>query len=93
MRNMTNVEIANWITGQQQLRQRIQQKKITNIIILMKREAKLQLLDHQFRKRIIQATRNITTMQQNVANSVSNNNNKEMDHQSSTPPSEGGPPY
>ena len=88
VRNMPNVEIANWIAGQQQLRQKIQQKKITNIIVLKKREAELQPLDHQFKRRIIEAMGNITTMQQNVVNVVNNNNNNEMDHQSSTPPPE-----
>ena len=53
-----------------------------------------QLLDYQFKKRITEATRNITTMQQNVANALNNNNNNsnEMDHHSSTPPPEEEPP-
>lgn len=81
IRNMPNVEIANWIAGQ-----RMRQKKMTNTIVLTKKEAELQLLDDQFGTRVIEATRNITTMQQNVANAVTNNNNKEMDHPSSAPP-------
>ena len=89
IRNMPNVEIANWIAGQRRWRQRILKKKMTNIIVLTKKEAELQLLDEQFRKRIIDATRNITTMQQNAANAVNNNN--EMDHHSSAPPPEEEP--
>ena len=64
-------------------RQQIRQKKITNIIHLTKKEAELQQqLDQKFNMRIaIEATRNIISMQQNVANAVSNNNDNEMDHQ------------
>ena len=86
MRNMPNVEIANWMAGQ-----RMRQKKMTNTIVLTKKEAELQLLDDQFGTRVIEATRNITTMQQNVANAVNNNNN-EIGHQSSTLPPEEEPP-
>ena len=48
VRNLPNVEIANWIAEQRQWRQKIQQKKVTNIIVLTKRETELQILDHQF---------------------------------------------
>ena len=94
VRNMPNVGIANQIAGQRKRRQKIRQKKSINIIVLMKNEAELQLLDYQFKKRITEATRNITTMQQNVANALNNNNNNsnEMDHHSSTPPPEEEPP-
>ena len=37
VRNLPNVEIANWITEQRQLRQKIRQKKSTNSIVLTKR--------------------------------------------------------
>ena len=48
-----------------------------------RKEAKLQILDHQFRKRLNDAKRNITTMQKNKMNEVNDNNNDEMDHHSS----------
>ena len=48
-----------------------------------KKEAELQLLDDQFRTRITDAKRNITTMQKNETNAVNNNNNNEIDHHSS----------
>ena len=89
---MPNVEIANWIAEQQKRRQRIRQKKINKIVVLSKKETKLQLLDNQFRKIIIEAMRNITAMQQHVVNAVNNNNNNEMDHHSSTTPPEEEPP-
>ena len=75
-----------------ELVQVIRQRKSTNIIILTKKEAELQLLDDQFKMRIREATRNITTMQQNETNTVNNNNNNEIDHHSSTPPPEEEPP-
>ena len=67
---------------------KIQQRKSTNIIIHMKKEAELQLLDSQSRTRIRDAKRNITTMQKNEMNAVNNNNNNQMDHHSSPPPPE-----
>ena len=45
----------------------------------LRQEAELQILDHRFRTRVNDATRNITTMQQNQTNAVNNNNNIEMD--------------
>ena len=33
LRNLPNIEIANWIADQRQLRQKIRQRKSTNIII------------------------------------------------------------
>ena len=99
MKNMPNVEIANWIAGQRRLRQRIRQRKMTNItacIVLTKEEAELQIvLDERFRNRIIDATSNIATMLPNVANAVNNNNNnnKEIDQDpSNTTPPEEDPP-
>ena len=92
VKNLPNVEIANWIADQRKLRQKIRQRKSTNIIIHTKKEAELQLLDDQFKMRIREATKNITTMQQNETNAVNNNNNNEMDHLSSTPPPEEEPP-
>ena len=92
MRSLLNIEIENWIAGQRQLRQKIKQKKSTSIIIHTKKEAELQLLDDQFKMRIREATRNITTMQQTETNAVNNNNNNEMDHHSSPPPPEEEPP-
>ena len=49
VRNLPNVEIANWIADQRQRRQMIQQRRSTNIIIHTKKEAELQLLDGQFK--------------------------------------------
>ena len=92
VRNLPNVEIANWIADQRQLRQKIRQRRRANIIVLTNKEAGLQLLDHQFKMRIREATRNITTMQKNETNAVNDNNNNEMDHHSSTPPPEEEPP-
>ena len=93
MRNLPNVEIENWIAEQRQRRQKIRYKKSTSIIVLTKMEAGLQILDHQFKMRIRETTRNITTMQQNVANAVNNNsNNNEMYHYSSMPLPEEEPP-
>ena len=86
VRNLPNVEIANWLAEQRQRRQMIRQRRRTNIIVLTKREAELQLLDHQFKKRIREATRNVTTMQKHETNAVNNNNNNDMDHHSSTLP-------
>ena len=83
VRNLPNVEIANWIADQRQLRQKIRQRRRANIIVLTNKEAGLQLLDHQFKMRIREATRNITTMQKNGTNAVNNSNNNEMDHHSS----------
>ena len=77
---------------QRQLRQKIRHRRSTNIIIYTRKEAELQLLDDQFKMRIREATRNITTMQKNEANAVYNNNNNEMYHHSSTPPPEEEPP-
>ena len=57
--------------------------------LYLRQEAELQLLDDQFRTRITDAKRNITTMQQNETNAVNNNNNIEMyDHSSPPPPEE-----
>ena len=39
------MEIANWIAGRPRQRQRIRKKKMTNIIVLTKKEAELQILD------------------------------------------------
>ena len=63
VKKMPNVKIANWIAGKRRLRQRIRKIKITNIIVLAKEEAELQILDDRFKKIIIDATRNITTIQ------------------------------
>jgi len=93
IRNMPNIEIANRIVGQRKWIQNIQQKKITNIVVFTKKGTELQLLaDHQFKKRIIKAMRNITTMQQHETNAVNDNNNSEMDRHSSTSPPEEEPP-
>ena len=58
--NLPNIEIENWIAGQRQLRQKIRQKRSTNIIIYTRKEADLQILDHEFRTRLNNAKRNIT---------------------------------
>ena len=61
LRNLPNIEIANWIAGQRQLRQKIQQRRTTNISMHMRQEVELQILDHRFRTRVNNATGNITT--------------------------------
>ena len=38
MRNLPNIEIANWIADQRQLRQKIQQRKSTNISVHTKKK-------------------------------------------------------
>ena len=38
LRNLPNIEIANWIAEQRQMRQNILQRRITNIIMYAKRE-------------------------------------------------------
>ena len=78
VRNLPFIEIANFIAEQCQRRKKIRQRRRTNIIVLTKREAELQLLDHQFKKRIREETRDITTMQKNETNAVNKNNNNEM---------------
>ena len=95
LRNLPNIEIANWIAEHCQMRHKIQQGRSTNIIMHMRQEAELQILDHQFRMRVNDTTRNITTMQQNGANAVNNNNsnnNNETTHHSCTLPPEEEPP-
>ena len=57
----------------------------------LRQEAELQILDHRFRTRVNDATRNITTMQQNQTNTVNNNNNNEMDQLSRAPHDEEPP--
>ena len=92
LRNLPNIKIANWIAEQRQMRQKIRQRRATDIIMHTRQEAELQILDHRFRTRVNDATRNITTMQQNQTNAANNNNN-EMDQLSSPPPPpEGEPP-
>ena len=61
------------------------------MFMYLRQEAELQLLDHQFRRRVNDATRNITTMQQNQTNAVNNNNNIEM-YQFSRAPHDEEPP-
>ena len=46
LRNQPHIEIANWIADQRQLRPKIRQGRFTNIIIHMRKEAELQILDH-----------------------------------------------
>ena len=92
LRNLPNIEIANWIAEQHQMRQKIQQRKSTNIIMYTRKEAELQILDHQFRTRVNDAMRNITTMQEDEMNAVNDNNNNEMDQLSSQPPPDEEPP-
>ena len=70
----------------------VRQRRSTNIIIYARKEAELQLLDDQFRGRLKDAKRNITTMQENETNAVNSNKNNEMDHHSSPPPPEQEPP-
>ena len=77
-RNLPNIEIANWITEQRQLRQKIRKRRSTNIIMYLRQEAELQILDHRFRTRVNDATRIITTMQQNQTNAVNDNKNNEL---------------
>ena len=91
MRNLPNIEIANWIAEQQRTRQKIRQRRTTNMIMHLRQEAELQILDHRFRTRINDATRNITTMQQNQTNAVNNNNSIEMDQLSRAPHDEEPP--
>ena len=92
VRNLSNIEIANWIADQCQPRQKIRHMKITNIIMHTKKEAELQLLDDQFKMRTREAKRNITTMQQNETKAVNNNINNDMDYHSRTLPPEEEPP-
>ena len=93
VRNLPNIEIANWIADQRQLRKKIRQRICTNIIMMhTKKEAELQLLEGQFRRRTRDATRNITTMQQIDTNAVNNSNNNEMNRHSTPPPPEEEPP-
>ena len=92
LRNLPNKEIANWIAEQCQLRQKIRQRRSNNIIMYARKEADLQILDHRFRSRLNDATRTITTMQQNEMNAANDNNNNEMDQLSSPPPPEEEPP-
>ena len=91
VRNLPNIEIANWIADQKRARQKIRQRRTTNMIMHLRQEAKLQILDHRFRTRINDATRYITTMQQNQTNAVNNNNNIEMDQLSRVPHDEEPP--
>ena len=79
LRNLPNTEIANWIAEQRQMRQQIQKQRNTNIIMYLRQEAELQMLDHQFRTRVNDAMKNITAMQQNETNAVNDNINNEMD--------------
>ena len=65
--------------------------RATNIIIYLRQEAELQILDHQFRTRVNNAMRNIATIQQNQMNAVNDNNNNEMDQLSHSPPDEEPP--
>ena len=92
VRNLPNIEIANWIAKQRQLRQKIQKRRSINMLMYLRQEAELQILDHQFRPRVNDAKKNITTMQQNQTNAVNDNNNNEMDQLSRSPPDE-EPPY
>ena len=44
MRKLPNIDIANWIAEQRQLKQKIRQRRITNGIIHTRKAAELQLL-------------------------------------------------
>ena len=72
--------------------QKIRQGRATNIIMHMRQEVELQILDHQFRTRVNDTTRNITTMQQNQMNAVNDNSSNDMNQLSSPPPPEEEPP-
>ena len=56
------------------------------MFMYLRQEAELQLLDHQFRTRVNDAMRNITSMQYNQTNAVNDNNNNEIDQLSHPPP-------
>ena len=58
---------------------------------VMRQEAEPQILDHWFGTRVNNATRNITTMQQNETNAVNDKNNNEIDQLSTPPPPEEEP--
>ena len=58
-RNLTNIDIANWILEQRRPRKKTLQRKSTTIIMHTKKEAELQLLDNQFSRRIIPMQRRI----------------------------------
>ena len=73
LRNLPNIEIANWIAEQRQMRQKIRKRKSTNIMD-----------DQQFRGRTNNAKRNITTVQQNETNAVNDNSNNAIPAFSST---------
>ena len=62
------------------------------MFMYLRQEAELQILDHRFRTRVNDATRNITTMQQNQTNAVNNNNNNSEIHQLSRAPHDEEPP-
>ena len=68
--------------------ERYDSRKNTNIIMHTNKKAELQLLDDQFKIRIREATRTITTMQQIETNAVNDSNNNEMEYHYSTPPPE-----
>ena len=70
MKNLPNIDIANWIAKLRQLRQKIQKRGATNMFMYLRQEAELQILDYRFRMRVNDATRNITSMQQNQPNAV-----------------------
>ena len=91
VRNLPNIEIANWIAEQKRARQKIRQRRTTNMLMHLRQEAELQILDHRFKTRINDATRYITPMQQNQTNAVNNNNNIEMDQLSRVPHDEEPP--
>ena len=59
VRNLPNIEIANWIAEQRQMRQKIRKRRTTNIFMYLKQEAELQIIDYRFRTRVNDATRNI----------------------------------
>ena len=46
LRNLPNIETANWIAEQRQMRQNIRKRKSINIIMYLRQEAELQILDH-----------------------------------------------
>ena len=54
-------------------------------------EAELQIIDHRFKMRVNDTTRNITTMHQNQMNAVNDNNTNDMDQLSGLPPDDEPP--
>ena len=75
------------------MRQKMQKRMTPNMFMYLRQEAELQILDHQFRTRVNNAARNITTMQQNQTNVVNKNTNIEMDQLSCAPYDEEPPDF